>query len=42
VKKYESGIKEGGIVLGFTPRSVAESNEVEKIWKDYNGEMIHR
>ncbi len=42
VKRYESGIKEGGIVLGFTPRSVAESNEVEKIWKDYNGEMIHR
>lgn len=42
VKRYESGIKEGGIVLGFTPRSVAESNEVEKIWKDYKGEMIHR
>lgn len=42
VKRYESGIKEGGIVLGFTPRSVAEANEVEKIWKDYNGELIHR
>lgn len=42
VKRYETGLNEGGIVLGFTPRSVAEANEVEKIWKDYNGEMIHR
>lgn len=42
VKRYESGLKEGGIVLGFNPRTAAEANEVEKIWKDYNGEMIHR
>lgn len=42
VKRYESGIKEGGIVLGFQPRTAAEANEVEKIWNNHSGEMIHR
>jgi hypothetical protein len=34
VKHYESGINEGGIVLGVEPRSNAEANEVQRIWKD--------
>ncbi len=42
VKHYESGLKEGGIVIGIEPRSTVEANEVEKVWKDYNGERIYR
>lgn len=42
VKHYESGVKEGGIVLGFQPRSAAEANEVENVWKDFDGERIYR
>ncbi len=41
-KRYESGMEEGGVVLGFRPRSVVEANEVEKVWKDNDGEMIFR
>lgn len=42
VKHYEKGVKEGGIVLGFQPRTAAEANEVEKIWHEYKGERIFR
>lgn len=42
VKRYEQGVKEGGIMLGFYPRSEAEANEVEKIWKDHKGDQLHR
>ena len=40
VKRYESGIKEGGIVLGVQPRSAAEAQEVERIWKDKNAQDV--
>lgn len=42
IKHYESGLKEGGIVLGFVPRNAAEANEVENVWQSYNGELIYR
>jgi uncharacterized membrane protein len=42
VKRYESGLKEGGIVLGFQPRNIAEADEVEKIWNDFKAEHIYR
>lgn len=42
VNHYESNLREGNIVLGFTPRNSIEADEVEKIWKDYNGEHIIR
>ena len=42
VKHYETGLREGGIVLGFRPRTEAEADEVEKIWKSYNAEHIYR
>ena len=41
-KSYETGLREGGIVLGFNPRSAGEADEVENVWKKYNGEMTHR
>jgi len=41
VKRYESGIKEGGVVLGVQPRSEAEAHEVNRIWKDTNAEHVN-
>jgi hypothetical protein len=42
VQKYESGLKEGGIVLGFYPRNIIEADEVEQVWQKYNAGYIHR
>ncbi|MGH9945792.1 MAG: hypothetical protein ACRD6X_01165 [Pyrinomonadaceae bacterium] len=42
VKHYESGLKEGGFVLGVEPHSAVEANEIEKVWKGNNAERIYR
>lgn len=39
---YEKGLREGGVVLGFRPRTAAEANEVAEVWENYNGEQIYR
>jgi hypothetical protein len=39
---YESGLREGGIVLGFRPRTDEEAEEVEKVWKNHNGDVSYR
>ncbi|MDQ3750989.1 MAG: hypothetical protein M3367_18515 [Acidobacteriota bacterium] len=41
-REYETGLREGGIVLGFRPRTAAEANEVENVWQSYNGNLIYR
>jgi hypothetical protein len=38
---YESGIKEGGIVLGVEPRSETDAREIESEWRSQNGEHVH-
>jgi len=42
VQHYETGLREGGIVLGFRPRNAVEANEVESVWKNYNAAHINR
>lgn len=42
VKHYESGIKEGGIVMGVTPRSDEDAEYFEKEWKKHKGEHVYR
>jgi uncharacterized protein YjbJ (UPF0337 family) len=42
VKEYEQGIKEGGIVMGVTPRSDEDADYFENEWKTYRGEQIYR
>lgn len=42
VKKYETGIKEGGILMGVKPRSDDDASHIEQSWKSYNGEQIYR
>lgn len=41
-KLYESGIKEGNIVLGVHPRSDEDATYFENDWRSNRGEEIHR
>ncbi len=41
-KVYEEGVKEGGTVIGVTPRSTEDSDHFNKEWQSYNGEHIYR
>lgn len=42
VKHYEQGIKEGGIVMGVTPRSDEDAEYFEREWKSNKGEHVYR
>lgn len=39
---YQTGLREGGVVLGVRPRTAAEANEIANVWEEYNGEQIYR
>jgi len=41
-KIYETGIKEGGIVMGVTPRSDEDAEYFEREWRNARGEQIYR
>ncbi len=40
VKHYEAGLKEGGILMGVTPRSDEDAKYLADQWKSYKGEQI--
>lgn len=41
-KEYESGVKEGGIVMGVHPRNDEDATYLENEWRNSNGESIYR
>ena len=41
-KAYESGIKDGGIVMGVNPRNDEDAEYFEKEWTKNRGEQIYR
>lgn len=41
-KAYEQGVKEGGIVMGFTPRSEEDAEYFESEWNTNSGEHVYR
>jgi hypothetical protein len=41
-KVYESGIKEGNIVMGVTPRTAEDADYFENEWRTNSGEHIYR
>ncbi|MDB5777269.1 MAG: hypothetical protein JWP38_3402 [Herbaspirillum sp.] len=41
VTHYESGIKEGGILMSVRPRSDADAKRFEQEWKDSRGEHVY-
>jgi hypothetical protein len=42
IKHYESGIREGGIVMGVRPRSDEDAEYIEREWRDNSGEHVYR
>jgi hypothetical protein len=42
VKNYEEGIKQGGIVMGVTPRSDEDAEYIEREWRNNRGEHVYR
>lgn len=42
VKHYESGIKQGGILLGVRPHSDTDADYIEQQWRSHNGQHIYR
>jgi hypothetical protein len=42
VKHYESGINEGGILMGVRPRSNDDAEHIERRWKEHSGEHVYR
>ena len=41
-KLYESGVREGNIVMGFEPRSAEDADYFDREWRTYKGEQIYR
>jgi hypothetical protein len=42
VKKYEEGIKQGGIMMGVTPRNPEDAAYFEEDWKKNHGQEVYR
>jgi len=42
VKRYEEGVRQGGILMGVKPRSEEDAAHFEKTWRDYRGEDVYR
>ncbi|HWI12912.1 MAG TPA: hypothetical protein VNT02_01615 [Burkholderiales bacterium] len=42
IKHYESGIKEGGILMGVRPRSDEDADYIEREWRSNSGEHVYR
>jgi hypothetical protein len=40
VKHYEEGLREGGILMGVTPRSADDARELERSWREHEGEHV--
>jgi hypothetical protein len=41
-RRYEAGIKQGGILMGVNPKTPADAEYFEREWKSYRGEDIYR
>lgn len=41
VELYESGIREGGILIGVKPRSDEDARRVSEQWEASGGELVH-
>jgi hypothetical protein len=41
-KLYEQSIKDGGIVMGVTPRSDEDAEYFDREWRNARGEQIYR
>jgi hypothetical protein len=37
---YEDALRNGGVVIGVTPRNTDDAEDIERVFKDYNGENV--
>lgn len=42
VKRYESGLKQGGILMGVAPRSPEDADYIEQQWRSNNAQHLYR
>jgi hypothetical protein len=42
IKEYETGIREGGILMGVRPRNDDDASHLERQWRDANGQNVYR
>jgi hypothetical protein len=42
IKEYESGIKQGGILMGVQPRNDEDASHLEQQWRAANGTSVYR
>lgn len=42
VKKYDEGIKKGGILMGLRTKNKEDADHFEKSWKDNRGDLVYR
>jgi hypothetical protein len=42
VKRYEEGVKQGGILMGVKPRSEGDAAHFERSWRECRGEDVYR
>jgi hypothetical protein len=42
VKRYENGLKEGGILMGVRPRSEEDALHFEEQWRQHEGQAVSR
>lgn len=42
IKQYESGIREGGILMGVRTKSDDDAAQLERHWIDANGQQVYR
>ena len=42
VKRYDEGIREGGILMAVRPRSDEDASHFEEAWRTNRGEHVHR
>jgi hypothetical protein len=38
---YEKSLKEGGIILGFKPKTVEDRIEIITVWNQFGGRQVH-
>jgi hypothetical protein len=41
VKRYEHGLKQGGILMGVHPRNPEDAKRLEQVWRDNKAQNIH-
>ena len=42
IKRYETGIKEGGILMGVKARNAADADYIERDWRTNSGQDVYR